>query len=346
MSEYALRLANGSDTAPRVRAGDALALTPNGAVRARGGLRPDGGGAVSVVAGTMSVQVTAFSCWVDASPAGQVGYPFVCDATKTLAIDPGDATLSRTDVVAVVVKENAYDGSGTTSAVLTVVKGTPGAGTPAMPTSACIPLRNITVPAGTSVGSGGLSSGNLSTDRRVYTVAVGGVLPCTSTTRPASPFAGMAIFETDTKREFRWDGTVWRPANPAAMPFFKGVISASTALSVGANIAFSAAEDTHGGWSTNKYTVPVSGLYRVSLWLKFSGTPAGPIVPQLIKNAGAVFSGPQQSNSPAFGAVHLNTTLRLVAADQLSAQIAQASMTTQSDSPAENNHFVIEYVRP
>lgn len=32
---------------------------------------------------------------------------------------------------------------------------------------------------------------------------------CTSTTRPASPFEGQAIFETDTDRMLIWNGTAW-----------------------------------------------------------------------------------------------------------------------------------------
>lgn len=32
---------------------------------------------------------------------------------------------------------------------------------------------------------------------------------CTSTTRPASPFEGQAIFETDTDRMLIWNGSVW-----------------------------------------------------------------------------------------------------------------------------------------
>lgn len=32
---------------------------------------------------------------------------------------------------------------------------------------------------------------------------------CTSTTRPASPYAGMAIYETDTSRLLIWNGTTW-----------------------------------------------------------------------------------------------------------------------------------------
>lgn len=216
MSEYALRLANGQDTAARVRAADALGLTPNGTVRSRAGLRPDGGGVVSIVAGTMNSQVTAFSCWVDASPAGQVGYPFICDATKTLTHAPGDATLVRVDTIAVVIKENAFDGSGTTAATLQIVQGTPGAGAPAMPTSACIPIRDVIVPAGASTGSGGMTSGALGTDRRVYTAAVGGIVRTASDL--TSPQEAQAEWRTDTKQLKIHDGTAWRTVYDAASP--------------------------------------------------------------------------------------------------------------------------------
>ena len=32
---------------------------------------------------------------------------------------------------------------------------------------------------------------------------------CTSTTRPASPFDGQVIYETDTDRAMVWNGTSW-----------------------------------------------------------------------------------------------------------------------------------------
>lgn len=32
---------------------------------------------------------------------------------------------------------------------------------------------------------------------------------CTSSTRPASPYAGMQIFETDTQLSYIWDGAAW-----------------------------------------------------------------------------------------------------------------------------------------
>ena len=42
---------------------------------------------------------------------------------------------------------------------------------------------------------------------------------CTSTTRPASPFQGQCIFETDTNKLLVWNGTVWViPNSPAQNP--------------------------------------------------------------------------------------------------------------------------------
>lgn len=41
-----------------------------------------------------------------------------------------------------------------------------------------------------------------------------GYLVCTSSTRPSSPFSGQGIYETDTRRRWLWDGTVWREASP------------------------------------------------------------------------------------------------------------------------------------
>jgi hypothetical protein len=37
----------------------------------------------------------------------------------------------------------------------------------------------------------------------------GGVIICTSATRPASPFSGLEIYETDTKKKLMYDGAVW-----------------------------------------------------------------------------------------------------------------------------------------
>lgn len=213
MTEYALRLENGTDTAVRMRFGDALPLFPAGASAGRNGLRPDGGGEVTVVAGSMTVQVTPFTAWVGGGASGaQGGYPFVLDTTKTLTFADGDPSLSRTDTIVAQVLDNAYDGSGSTVAQLVVVQGTPGSGAPALPAS-CVPLRDVTVPAGASAGTGGLGASNLGSDRRTYTAALGGVLPVAGVTeRDAipSPQPGMHVYRRDTGNVEWYTGSAWR----------------------------------------------------------------------------------------------------------------------------------------
>lgn len=211
MGEYALRLENGTDTAERMRHGDALGLYPGAdALGARNGLRP-GGGVCTVVPGTMGVQVTALTCWVDGGTSvAQGGYPYVLDATKTVTLADGHASLSRTDVIAVVVRDDVFDGGGLTEAVLEVVQGTPGAGVPALPAS-CVPIREVTVPAGLSAGTGGLSSSHLGTDRRQWMVGLGGILPVANIAErnALTAHAGMAVWREDIGHLQVHDGTSW-----------------------------------------------------------------------------------------------------------------------------------------
>lgn len=211
MTLYALRLQNGVDTAPRARMADALSLQHDGPLNARGGLRPDGGGAVTVVVGTMSVQVSPFIGWADGGTSdAQGGYPVVLDAATTLTLDPGEATLARVDTIAVVLNDAAFDGSGTTGVSLVVVKGAPGGTAPALPATA-IALRDVNVPAGKSAGNGGLAPSNLGADRRRYVVASGGVLPVSGAGERDAVVKrpGQAVFRQDTGKLELYDGTTW-----------------------------------------------------------------------------------------------------------------------------------------
>ena len=57
---------------------------------------------------------------------------------------------------------------------------------------------------------------------------------CTSTTRPASPFEGQAIFETDTDRMLIWNGTVWvMPNKPSTNPDGFELVTTATCSSGG-----------------------------------------------------------------------------------------------------------------
>ena len=64
-----------------------------------------------------------------------------------------------------------------------------------------------------------------------------GTIICTSTTRPASPFVGQKIYETDTKKELTYDGASW--TQPWNQPWgVVGIGTHDTGLQVAANTSF------------------------------------------------------------------------------------------------------------
>ncbi|GAA4849802.1 hypothetical protein GCM10023403_10760 [Pseudonocardia benzenivorans] len=59
-----------------------------------------------------------------------------------------------------------------------------------------------------------------------------GTYVCTSATRPGSPIQGQTIYETDTRREYIWSGSVWLPRGPlVAVKTTDKTANASTTLS-------------------------------------------------------------------------------------------------------------------
>lgn len=198
----------GVDTATRGRLALSSLWTPARDVplKVTSGLINDGGGVVSVVAGTMNVQVTACRGIIQGTvSAAQGGYPVVIDATETITLPNGGGS-DTPYTIAILVEDSAFDLSGQQRARVVAY---PTAGGP--PTgSGVIPLRSINLRAGVSAGSGGLLVGDLGTDLRLYTVAIGGILPALSSGRPGQPFIGQWIFETDTKLLRVWDGSVWK----------------------------------------------------------------------------------------------------------------------------------------
>lgn len=278
MTVYALRLQNSTDTAARARMADLLGLAPGGNLSARAGLRPGPtAGDVAVTAGTMQVVVQPFVAFVDGSVSdAQGGYPFVSDAAVTLTLANGHGSLSRTDVVAAVVRDSGYDTSGTVSATVEVVQGTPGAGVPALPASA-VPLRNIVVPAGASAGTGGLTSGALSTDRRAWLAALGGVIPVASQTeRDTLPaLVPTLVYRKDTNELELRRASGWQRIRPAT-DFIKGATVDGT-TSLGGDIAVTFA--TPFANTCQSVTITQAGspgfLGPVSIRLVADPTPSG-----------------------------------------------------------------------
>ena len=86
---------------------------------------------------------------------------------------------------------------------------------------------------------------------------------CTSSTRPASPYHGQHIYETDTNLQYIWNGSAWvNNYASSASPALTGVPTAPTATA-GTNttqLATTAFVDTSlGAWTTWSPTVTPSG---------------------------------------------------------------------------------------
>ena len=74
-----------------------------------------------------------------------------------------------------------------------------------------------------------------------------GTIICTSSTRPASPFAGQQIYETDTSLPYTYNGTIWTSSLPA---FLSASGTDVTAGAFGGNIiyTFATVTLTPGTW--------------------------------------------------------------------------------------------------
>ena len=185
-------------------------LVPGGASpAARGGVLPANNSSFVVSQHStpnMSVDVTAGQCVIPGTvTATQGAYVGTSDATQTLAIAAANATNPRIDIVCITVEDSQYAGANN-DAVLQVITGTPAASpsAPAAPANSII-LAQIAVAANAT----SITNANI-TDQRTFTVARGGIVPCLSTARPASPYTGMTIFETDTGRVLVYAGSSWQ----------------------------------------------------------------------------------------------------------------------------------------
>lgn len=191
-------------------------MTGNGAgIGTRSGVRPSGSGTdllvQAQVSPNMTVRVQPGVVVVQSISAAQGAYTWALDAVKTLNIGAAAAS-TRIDRILVRIRDANIDTSGARDGDVIVWPGTPGAGVPALPTDASyMEIAQVTVPS-TAVNIGGGGGNGTIADLRPFTAAVGGVILCTSATRPNATLVplGQKIYETDTKRWMFSDGTTWR----------------------------------------------------------------------------------------------------------------------------------------
>jgi hypothetical protein len=185
----------------------------SGSLKARGGVAQGLGGALAVTQnGTpnMSVNVASGQIFIPGTEGPTQGtYSCINDATKNVTIAAADPTNPRIDLIVAKVQDSFYSG-GTNTFSIVAVTGTPaGSPTPPAAPANSLTLAQISVVANdTSITTGEI------TDKRFFMSAAGGIIVCTSTTRPASGTvaSGQHIQETDTGFEM-WTsdgGATWK----------------------------------------------------------------------------------------------------------------------------------------
>ena len=144
-----------------------------------------------------TVKVAAGGAVLTATGAGLFGsYHFSNDADLTSPTITPTSTNPRIDLVIFRVTTGVP--------AIEIVQGV-AAPSPTEPTITgdnYLLLARLDIPASTTNITNAMI-----TDRRGR--LAGGIVVCTSTTRPASPFAGLEIYETDTGLEYSYSGSAW-----------------------------------------------------------------------------------------------------------------------------------------
>lgn len=181
----------------------------------------------------MSVNVASGRASIAGSESTMQGsYVVLNDATKNLTIAAADPTNPRRDLIIAKVQDAAYSGA-TNAWSLAVVTGTPAASPsdPATPANSVVLARVAVAALATSIVTANI------TDLRPRLAAAGGVITCTSTTRPSSPWQGMTIYETDTRKvlEYQTATTTWTP--PWNSPWgYVGAVTGTAQTGIGASV--------------------------------------------------------------------------------------------------------------
>jgi hypothetical protein len=236
---------------------------PSGVAGVDGGVIRPTDLAVSVGASGLTVSVAAGDAFlVGSQPADQGAFAVYNDAAKVVTLAAADPSLPRADLI--VARVTDPDAGGAGAFTLESVTGT-AAASPADPTPppSSLLLARVVVAAG-AVAPAGLTV----TDLRRREVALGAPQPCTSTTRPAAPYAWQVIVETDTGRRYEWTGTAWRwlVGNGPSPYLIEAMANATQAVASGGSVDVTFATeltDRASTWATNTFTAPVTGRYKL-----------------------------------------------------------------------------------
>jgi hypothetical protein len=298
----------------------AALLTPDGdtpggtPLRSRSGTLP-GGFQVTNAAG-MSCSIGPGRAIVQGLANEQGAYPVAVTAPQPLTFADGDPLNGRIDLVELVVLDDVHDRTGATEARVRVIQGAPSA-TPTAPASGAgstLPLYRVSVPAGTSAGTGGIAWATAVTTLHQSVAALGGITPSggfdgsysgqyresggvlqrwgtTAWTSYPKAVGGIAPNGAITNGTYtgqyrdsagvlqRWDGTSWHIVQGRATVLLS--VSQTATQTIASNtwttVALQTVDlDDGAGWNgaASTYTVPRTGWWRVGGHVAWSGDSA------------------------------------------------------------------------
>lgn len=295
-----------SATGMRAAFGSMIGGATLGATSPRSGVNPMYGNRLQVTGSgsIMQASVNTGMCWVSTGSAWSGAYHCVNDASVNITIAAAHATQYRRDLIIAQVEDTSF-GDGVSAWKLAVVQGTNSAGAPApLPT---VPSRSLILgtirvdPAITNL------SGKVD-DSRTYFGGLGAV-PCTNTTNPSSPHAGLIIYEYDTQTLKYYDGSAYQYLSSGAS--WKAYTPSWTAASVNPSLGNGSITGRYvqlgkqvlvrANITSGTTTTYGSGQYRISLPVNSNTSYGEQYIPCRVYNTSLVYVGQANIGNGTYG---------------------------------------------
>jgi hypothetical protein len=217
------------------------------------------------------------------------------DADTNVALAAADPTNPRIDLVCIEIRSLTEYGQAANDARFFVIQGTPAA-SPAVPAVSAAPNCLVLAQVAVAAAAATIVNANI-TDKRTRAAAVGGIIVCTSTTRPtgASLAEGLFIYETDTNLLDYYDGATFRLPNTEAWTSVGALSGTWANVGAGAQIpryrkvgdqVFIEGHVKSGTTGTTVFTLPVG--YRPPLNMTFATDGSGAYAILSVSSAGVV----------------------------------------------------------
>jgi hypothetical protein len=278
MAVKVLALASGVTGLADHRTLNGALIQTAGDLDVRGGLFPANGAQATLsTVSAMVWRVAPLKAVVSNTIALTLGpYLVVSDAPTDITFSAGEASVSRVDRIIVRVRDNTNDGSGSTAGSIEILKGQASGAATAMPNNSLL-LYEVTVPAGASAGTGGISLG-AATDKRDFTSTAGGISVIQDATKMAAigqPYTGYTIYRGDLKTLYAHDGTSFKAIS---LPTVAGSGSLTSLTNPYAGM-MAVSRDTNRPW-----------IYNGSTWIQ-PGLPVKPVGHLIQQSAQSIANG-------------------------------------------------------